>query len=351
MIDETQIYLLALVALLAVAWLLVLLARRRSIPIHSVKWSALLVALLLLPVLSRALPAAGPLHDFLLKAAAAVGNVSMIDAEKWDVPTTPDLLRQLKESRHPLERQRAAWWLGEHEDFDAVWSLVDALRDSAPQVRVTAAWALGEIKDRKSIPDLIETLDDGEPLVREMAALALGEIEHPSAVLPLVAAFDRDLEVREAVLWALGEIGGEEAEQAREQAFRRLGRSVTENEEVWTGRLTLRLKSFGASSLRIDDLRAADSATRRATALELGYRGVHHRYTTAEEALAAIDGLLGALQDPDHEVRAAAVWALDEINPSRWIRQADPDHRKHHEAGRERADLEGATPTGHDATT
>jgi HEAT repeat protein len=55
------------------------------------------------------------------------------------------------------------------------------------------------------------------------------------------------------------------------------------------------------------DLRDPDSRTRALAAERLGRVG--------DEA--AVAALLDALEDPDAAVRAAAVWALDEINPSR----------------------------------
>ena len=45
--------------------------------------------------------------------------------------------------------------------------------------------------------------------------------------------------------------------------------------------------------------------------------GRAHDYGSLEESLDAVDGLLEALLDEEPEVRAAAVWSLDEINPSR----------------------------------
>jgi HEAT repeat protein len=265
-----------------------------------------------------------------LAAAWAVvvsaGCYSRADWTEWNVPSTEQLIVQLKEDGDPLVRQRAAWWLGEHEDFDAVWPLTEALKDRSADVRLTAAWALGEIKDRKSIPALIDLLDDGDPLVREMGAIALGEIEHPSAVEPLVEAFD-DEELREAVVWALGEIPGHEAAVARDRVFKEWGRRPWSNDQVWTGRLPgTRVVTDDLSEL-LSRSGSGNAAERRDAALGLGFAGRHHGYESWLNTEPVVDQLLVMLRDPVPEVRAAAVWSLDEINPSRWARHGWHGHK------------------------
>jgi beta-lactamase regulating signal transducer with metallopeptidase domain len=213
------------------------------------------------------------------------------------------------EDPDPLMRRYAAWALGELESERAVRPLIDHLNDDDADVRLVSAWALGEIKDRGTIAPLIELLEDSDPLVREMAALALGEIEHSSAIMPLLDALERDSRLLEPVVWALGEIGGEEARAAREVLFRELDRRNHRNEQVWTGTLGSR----EARGMRrdvdqlIDALRDRDAELRRSAAEWLGIRGDDR----------AVEPLLDTLRDPVPAVRAMAVWALDEINPSR----------------------------------
>jgi HEAT repeat protein len=208
-----------------------------------------------------------------------------------------------------VARRYAAWALGELEDTRGVRPLIEALKDGNADVRLVAAWALGEIKDYMAIPPLIALLEDDDPLVREMAVLSLGEIEHPAAVEPLSEAYGREVGLREPVIWALGEIGGGEAEAERVAIFAAWGRGSWENDEVWTGRLG----STEASALEgdLNALLAAlsedDPRMRRSAAEYLGCWGDER----------AVEGLLDALRDPEPSVRAMAVWALDEINPSR----------------------------------
>ncbi|MGD2152502.1 MAG: HEAT repeat domain-containing protein, partial [Gemmatimonadales bacterium] len=213
------------------------------------------------------------------------------------------------EDDDPRVRRYAAWALGELENDRGVMPLIQSLDDRDADVRLVAAWGLGEIKDDMAVYPLIELLDDDEPLVREMAALALGEIEDPAAVRPLTEALRRDERLREPVIWALGEIDTRDANRARNAAFASWGRDSWGNDEVWTGRL-------GSSEARplaadLDALTAAlrhdDPRMRRSAAEWLGIRGDER----------AVDPLLDTLRDSRPAVRAMAVWALDEINPSR----------------------------------
>jgi beta-lactamase regulating signal transducer with metallopeptidase domain len=209
----------------------------------------------------------------------------------------------------PIVRRYAAWALGELENTRGVRPLIERLEDADADVRLVAAWALGEIKDYMAIQPLIERLEDEDPLVREIAALSLGEIEHPAAVTALLEALQQHRELRGPVIWALGEIGGREANAARAAVFAEWGRAPWDNDEVWTGRLgsdAARPLARELSAL-IAALRDDDSRMRRSAAEWLGIRGDER----------AVDPLLDTLRDPQPPVRAMAIWALDEINPSR----------------------------------
>jgi len=206
-------------------------------------------------------------------------------------------------------RRYAAWALGELEDSRGVSPLIERLDDSDADVRLVAAWALGEIKDHRAIDPLIETLTDSDPIVREMAVLALGEIEHSSAVEALMDALRQDDALREPVIWALGEIGGRQAESARDAVFREWNRRPWENTEVFAGEW--HGWSGSAPTHDVDrlagDLTSGDGNARQEAAWKLGL---------LDDEL-AVEYLLDALRDPDPAVRAMAIWALDETNPSR----------------------------------
>jgi len=228
--------------------------------------------------------------------------------EQQGAATVQQRIEQLQDGDSRVRRY-AAWALGELEDSRGVGPLIETLRDRDADVRLVAAWALGEIKDHRAIDPLIETLSDGDPIVREMAVLALGEIEHRSAVEPLMSVLRQDEDLREAVIWALGEIGGREAESARNAVFQESNRRSWENTEVFAGEWHGWRDSAPTHDIDglIDELTSGDGATRQEAAWKLGLLG---------DAL-AVDHLLDALRDPDPAVRAMAIWALDETNPSR----------------------------------
>jgi beta-lactamase regulating signal transducer with metallopeptidase domain len=238
------------------------------------------------------------------------------------IPTVSQCLEDLRSHTDPILRRQAAWWLGEHEDPAGVEQLVASLEDEVTGVRLVAAWALGEIKDRRSIEPLVGATGDRDPFVREMAVLSLGEIEDPSALVTLERLLDRDKALRYPVIWALGEIAGTDARRARDHAFDLLHEPVRENREVWTGDLdellveAVRPPPDDISTL-IEGLRDRDAERRQQAALGLGLYGIrcHPR------VMWAVNPLLDALRDPVPEVRAMAVWSLDEINPSRWGRK------------------------------
>jgi HEAT repeat protein len=219
--------------------------------------------------------------------------------------------RQIAELRtgNASERRYAAWALGELESGRGVDPLIEALGDRDADVRLVAAWALGEIKERDAIPPLIDLLDDNDPLVREMAVLSLGEIERSAAIEPIVDAAARYPELVQPAIWALGEIGGSRANEARDELFEQLGQRSRDNDEVWVGQLgTSEARSMSSDvSALIEALRDSDAGIRVSAAEWLGKAN--------DES--AVEALLDALRDLEPAVRAMTVWALDETNPSR----------------------------------
>jgi beta-lactamase regulating signal transducer with metallopeptidase domain len=282
-------------------------------------------------VLDKQLNRSPASSDRLMLASVAVLCISLplgaidVSASKWAIPKTGQLITELQSEVDPAARRRAAWWLGEHEAGRSVGPLIDGLRDESADVRIASAWALGEIKDKKAIAPLVEALErDDDPLVREMAALALGEIEDPSAVDPLAEAFENEADVRLAVVWALGEIegnGSREAGEARDEAVDAMQIRSRDNDEVWTGELSGHRPDSDDVPALLRRLSGDDSRERRDAALSLGFIGASHDYESTAEIVSVVDALLSTLRDPAPEVRAAAVWSLDEINPSRSARK------------------------------
>jgi HEAT repeat protein len=243
-------------------------------------------------------------------ASIDIWGASGVDVlgERWH-SQAEQLVRELQDV-DPNVRRYAAWALGEMETARGVEPLVARLEDEIADVRLVAAWALGEIKENGALQPLIELLEDDDPLVREMAVLALGEIEHSSAVSSIVEAVKGHPELREPAFWALGEIDGNRAQVARRELYGRRGSPDWENGAVWTGHMGTPLSSSvsrGVTSV-IAALSDEDPDVRRSAAEWLGERGDPR----------AVEPLLDLLRDAEPAVRAMAVWALDEINPTRY---------------------------------
>lgn len=233
------------------------------------------------------------------------------------------------------ERRYAAWALGELESGRGVEPLMAALGDSDADVRLVSAWALGEIKDTDAIEPLIRLLDDSDALVREMAVLSLGEIERSAAIDPIVDAVARYPELADPAIWALGEIGGSRAEQAREELFKGTGQRGWENDEVWAGRTgTREARSMSGDLSALTEALGDSDAGMRASAAEWLGKADNER---------SVEALLDALRDPNPAVRAMAIWALDETNPSRKHSEThgqseldcDCDYEHEHDCGHE----------------
>jgi len=112
-------------------------------------------------------------------------------------------------------------------------------RDDA-KVRKQAAEALGGLKDAQALPQLLSALDDDEPGVRVASASALGEIGDDRALEPLRAMLIAGLgqggaqgePLYEAIVQALGSIGGEGAVEALRGALDTEMESVREAAET-----------------------------------------------------------------------------------------------------------------------
>jgi hypothetical protein len=267
-------------------------------------------------ILARGLDRTPISHRQLVHVAVAAVTIAfpLASVDLWGVLQEEqasgklELRVQQLQDDDPQVRRYAAWALGELESSEGVDPLIDGLSDRSSDVRLVSAWALGEIKDNDGIGPLTELLDDNDPLVREMAVLSLGEIGSTRAINPIMIAVDNDEDLLEPALWALGEISGRRANEARDELFEQLGQRGWENDQVWAGRLgtqDARSISNDVSAL-IGSLDDRDAGLRTSSAEYLGERGDPR----------AVEALLDTLRDPDPRVRAMAIWALDEINPS-----------------------------------
>ncbi|MCX6700244.1 MAG: HEAT repeat domain-containing protein [Methanomicrobiales archaeon] len=164
--------------------------------------------------------------DIQWRAAEALGEMG--------TDGTDHLLLALQ-SRNKHVRLGVMEALGEIKANEAVQPLIKALKDPDNEIRWEAAFALGEIGDEQAIPSLVEALKDHDRFVRYWAAVALDKFHWQpgndglhaylhlgkqewkemvaigvAAIEPLsVVLTDRDSEIREEAVWALGSIGSE----------------------------------------------------------------------------------------------------------------------------------------------
>ena len=235
--------------------------------------------------------------------ALVTATVATLRIRRQPAPD-PNLFAALEHPDAAL-RQRAAWAFGEFESRAGMRALLNRVGDPDPAVRGTVVWALGEIKDRRAVEAVIARLErDDDVLVREMAAIALGEIGSPTAVSPLVSAATREPALVPAIAWALGEISHTSAPMAlRQVRFDApiAARWLDENDLPEFG------WQAGGIEAALTALTAGEPVARAHAAWSLGRIG----------ELRSVSPLLRSMRDPVVEVRAMAIWALDEINPTR----------------------------------
>jgi len=119
-------------------------------------------------------------------------------------------LRDIKSS-NVLVRKNAIYYLGEKRVKEAVPLLIDLLDADQPKsVKLNAVSALGKIQESSSVDVLIQLLDEKDDELREEAIWALGQIKDPKAIMPL-SRLATDNGDRLAVIWAMGNIGDKTA--------------------------------------------------------------------------------------------------------------------------------------------
>jgi hypothetical protein len=237
-----------------------------------------------------------------------------------NVPETSDLIEDISNSEDVGKKARAAWWLGEHEATEAVLPLIDALNDPSPKVRMVSAWALGEIKDIRAIDQLLNAINDTDQYVCEMVVLALGEIENESASNKLKEVFNSQPNLRAQVIWALGEIRGENPKTVLSELSSNWRPIYPITNDLWAGELIdLEYAEIDSAEPEeiVQKLHSDDPDERRLAALELGLCGQRGAYKSRSSLVTCVNALIERLRDSDARVRAQTIWSLDEINPSK----------------------------------
>ena len=147
-------------------------------------------------------------EDYHIRGAAAYGLKSLALNEIKDMGAVESLIAALKDEE-PSVRVEAAWTLQYLHDSRAVEPLIEALKDELGRVRSHAAEALGNIKDTRAVIPLIEALGEDKSMeVRDVAARSLWKIRDARAIEPLIGALNDDY-VRTTARIALENLTGE----------------------------------------------------------------------------------------------------------------------------------------------
>jgi HEAT repeat protein len=196
--------------------------------------------------------------------------------------------------------------------FEAVGRL--ALRDSDPQLRLTAVRLLWEYESVDLIPIFLQLAQaDGSPDVRAVAATGLGKfvymgevdklpektrLQLEEALLRLAEGEDVPL-VRRRALESLGYSGREEVPPLIEIAYKSGSRDWLVSSLIAMGRsANSRWEKRVLPMLENSSPTVRTEAARAAGELELA---------------AARKPLMELLQDPDEDVRMAAIWSLSQV--------------------------------------
>jgi HEAT repeat protein len=207
-------------------------------------------------------------------------------------------------------------------DNDALGSLVRYFASPMEEEASKAFTALMEAKDR-AVPHLLTAVEGNDAVLAEWAAGALGNIRDRRAVAALIKSLDRPGHPKYVIVWALGEIGDEEAIGP---LIRQLG---DKNREIrkYSARALIKFgpKAVPAAIKALDD---PGPGVRHYAARVLGQSGdaraagplmEHYRALDPEAALWALGRIgarealpliTGAVSDPDWKIRLAAVQAL-----------------------------------------
>ncbi len=180
------------------------------------------------------------------------------------------------------ERKVAARFLGDLKDQRAVQALLVAAKDRDRNVRREAIQSLGKMRDMRAAGVLRHALMGEDRSVRGVAAQALSALRDTSAVDMLISVVDREMYVQ-----------GRSGEELMVSIARTLG--------------------------VLNDRRGVDALIRL-----LGYPGIHVR-SAAAESLGQIgdprtaDALAQALNDGSVFVRWSAAWALVKLGDARVV--------------------------------
>ena len=128
------------------------------------------------------------------------------------------------------QKRSALFEIRNRQSEEASRIAIPALKDSDEIVRATAAFSVIYLPKDEAFSALIPNLQDKAEIVRRETAYALGKVQNPSAINPLLQTFQNDklIEVKNACVVALGEIGDASAIDALTQILRQKPKDETD---------------------------------------------------------------------------------------------------------------------------
>ncbi|MCD6290421.1 MAG: HEAT repeat domain-containing protein [Anaerolineae bacterium] len=197
-----------------------------------------------------------------VRAAAAISLGRFIllgEMEEIEAPLAmaieKALLAVIHTPEEPIEVRRRAVEAIAYSSESGVRDIIrNAYYDEDDRMRISAIFAMGRSADQYWRPIVIAELDSPQPAVRFEAARACGELSLHEAIPKLVTlAGDPDVEVCQAALWALGQIGGPEARrtllaytESENEAISEAAEDALDELEFWESTLTdLPMFDFG----------------------------------------------------------------------------------------------------------
>lgn len=174
----------------------------------------------LVPTLVRLLQG-DPAAEVRAAAATSLGRF-MLSGELGKIRPRPHqqafqaLMDACTNKQEDLEVRRRALESLAYSGEETVAELIRAAYSHPDErMRVSAVFAMGRSADNRWATEVMRELHNPSPQIRCEAARACGELELEDAVPILIELIDDvDAEVQEAAIWALGQIGGDEARQA-----------------------------------------------------------------------------------------------------------------------------------------
>ena len=168
-------------------------------------------------------------------------------------PVYEALCQVISENANALAVQRRALESISYVSDEHVIDLIEtAYQHPEEKMRVSAVCGMGRSADSRWINIVIGELFSINPEMRYQAARACGELEARAAVSRLAELIDDpDREVQGATLWALGQIGGQEAQhllqaccQVEDEFISRAAEAALEHLEFMYSRLDFPFHAF-----------------------------------------------------------------------------------------------------------